>query len=134
LDPRAADWATTGQLIELITKAICYKYGSDAFSPSLITSLIRGGKFYISVVRYQKSISDRFVVHKFAHTDLNVALREVARQVSSHKKTENPEVLLAQYLEQDEKKKTPEENDSVYPINLGYRLERDDDDFGTPSW
>ncbi len=67
------------QLMVKLTEAVTYKFGDDKTAPSIITSKLKKGGSYCSVVRYGGPFArDKKVICKATAADLTSALKELA--------------------------------------------------------
>ena len=102
----------TGQLIELLTKAIVFLYKGDGTKPGLVISYLPfEDRYYVSVVRYNipqfhrkglvgnpEAPTPKVVVYKTHTTTIREALNDIACWVSQQKEKRNPIEKLECYI------------------------------------
>jgi hypothetical protein len=78
-------------LLDLVAKALTYKYNDDPTAPSVIVSQLKNGDWYSSAVRYLKPFGgERKVVFKAQGDTSTEALRNLAQQITQDGKQINP--------------------------------------------
>lgn len=89
---------STDKLVELITKAIAFKYPKDATRPGLTISLLNNKYYYVSVVRHNIDGKVKVVAHKSQNLSLENSLKQVAQQLVADVEPKNPLEVLSQSI------------------------------------
>jgi hypothetical protein len=102
---------STDNLVELIVKAISYKYPKDAMRPGLTTAVLNNGEFYASIIRHNVDGKVKLVVMKAQAPTLDACLKSLAKQLTNGEVPKNPLELLAEEVaSKPEKKKIAPDN------------------------
>ncbi len=106
---------STDNLVELIIKAISFKYPKDAMRPGLTTAVLNSGEFYVSVVRHNIDGKVKLVVMKAQSLSFEACLKEIARKLTAEPVSKNPlELLAEEVFPKPEKKKVAPDNTNTY--------------------
>lgn len=97
---------STDNLVELIVKAISYKYPKDAMRPGLTTAVLNSGEFYASIIRHNVDGKVKLVVMKAQAPTLDACLKNLAKQLTNGAVPKNPLELLAEEVDSKPVKKT----------------------------
>lgn len=95
----------TEQLQTQLMQAIAYHFDKDAIRPGVVTSSLRNGKIYASVVRYGKQFSGgKQVVAKAQGRELSEVLTSLSAEFLSTITKDNPVEGLKQLVTEKSKK------------------------------
>lgn len=97
---------STDKLVELITKAIAFKYPKDGTRPGLTISLLNNNVYYVSIVRHNVEGKTKVVAYKTQSPSLEFSLRDIAKQLVADVEPKNPLEVLAQSISTTDSKST----------------------------
>lgn len=100
---RVEDWCKTGELLEVLTRALCEKFHADPSMPSVIVSQIKKGSppgYYVSLVRYSAAYGEgKSVFAKATGPTIYECLVQVAHVIAEPSTTARNELraLLGEF-------------------------------------
>ena len=94
----------TQNLLDKLTKAVCYNYKDDATRPGITVSFLRDNSYYVSIVRHVKNATSKTVAKKVVcnatASTLDEALKATAKKFLNSKNDvpKNPIQELSELL------------------------------------
>jgi hypothetical protein len=82
----------TETMIELVAKALTFKFDKDKTAPGVLVSQLKNGKYYASAVRYKSAFGrDKEVAFKASGETISEAINGLAKMiVAGSEKPTNP--------------------------------------------